>query len=240
MMNIVAFCTIVLIAAIVQGVSGFAFGMMVLMVFPYIFGYTKSLVLASMMWLVLSAANAYIYRKYIDWKWVPRWLAVFVGMEFLSILVLKKVGDSPIWYTLMGLMFIAMAIYLLWGQRIIHVKASFSSMAVMAALSGLMMGNFGVGGPLMAAFFLEATNSKEEYLGTIQSLGVIVASIDVLLRSLNGMMRAELFGYTALGIVFMGVGLLIAKKLVTHMDALTMRRIICGVMVLNGIVMLAH
>ena len=92
----------------------------------------------------------------------------------------------------------------------------------------------------MAAFFLEATNSKEEYLGTIQSLGVIVASIDVLLRSLNGMMRAELFGYTALGIVFMGVGLLIAKKLVTHMDALTMRRIICGVMVLNGIVMLAH
>ena len=68
MMNIVAFCTIVLIAAIVQGVSGFAFGMMVLMVFPYIFGYTKSLVLASMMGLVLSAANAYIYRKYIDWK----------------------------------------------------------------------------------------------------------------------------------------------------------------------------
>lgn len=240
MMNIVAFCTIVLIAAIVQGVSGFAFGMMVLMVFPYIFGYTKSLVLASMMWLVLSAANAYIYRKYIDWKWVPRWLTVFVGMEFLSILVLKKVGDSPIWYTLMGIMFIAMAIYLLWGQRIIHVKASFSSMAVMAALSGLIMGSFGVGGPLMAAFFLEATNSKEEYLGTIQSLGVIVASIDVLLRSLNGMMRAELFGYTALGIVFMGVGLLIAKKLVTHMDALTMRRIICGVMVLNGIVMLAH
>ena len=46
MMNIVAFCTIVLIAAIVQGVSGFAFGMMVLMVFPYIFGYTKSLVLS--------------------------------------------------------------------------------------------------------------------------------------------------------------------------------------------------
>lgn len=240
MMNIVAFCTIVLIAAIVQGVSGFAFGMMVLMVFPYIFGYTKSLVLASMMGLVLSAANAYIYRKYIDWKWVPRWLEVFVGMEFLSILVLKKVGDSPIWYTLMGIMFIAMAIYLLWGQRNIHVKASFSSMAVMAALSGLIMGSFGVGGPLMAAFFLEATNSKEEYLGTIQSLGVIVASIDVLLRSLNGMMRAELFGYTALGIVFMGVGLLIAKKLVTHMDALTMRRIICGVMVLNGIVMLAH
>lgn len=56
----VIFCTIVLIAAIVQGVSGFAFGMMVLMIFPYIFGYTKALVLAGMMGLVLSAANAFI------------------------------------------------------------------------------------------------------------------------------------------------------------------------------------
>ena len=116
MSTIIAFCTIVLIAAIVQGVSGFAFGMMVLMIFPYIFGYTKALVLAGMMGLVLSAANAFIYRKYIDWKWIPRWLCVFIGMEFLSILVLKKVGDSPIWYTLMGIMFISMAIYLLWGR----------------------------------------------------------------------------------------------------------------------------
>ena len=236
----VIFCTIVLIAAIVQGVSGFTFGMMVLMIFPYIFGYTKALVLAGMMGLVLSAANAFIYRKYIDWKWIPRWLCVFIGMEFLSILVLKKVGDSPIWYTLMGIMFISMAIYLLWGQKVIHVKANFSSMAVLAALSGLIMGSFGVGGPLMAAFFLEATHSKEEYLGTVQGLGVIVASIDVILRSLNGMMGVELFGYAAVGLVFMAAGLLIAKSLVSHMNALTMRRIICGVMVLNGIVMLSH
>lgn len=240
MSTIVAFCSIVLIAAIVQGVSGFAFGMVVLMVFPYIFGYTKALVIAAMMWMVLSAANAYIYRKYIDWTWVPRWLCVFIVMELIGVLVVKKVGDSPIWYTLMGAMFIFMAIYLLWGQKIIHVKVNFSSMAILAALSGLIMGSFGVGGPLMAAFFLEATHSKEEYLGTIQGLGVIVASIDVILRSLNGMMSAELFGYTALGIIFMGMGLLIAKKLVSHMNALTMRRIICGVMVLNGIVMLSH
>ena len=219
MSTIIAFCTIVLIAAIVQGVSGFAFGMMVLMIFPYIFGYTKALVLAGMMGLVLSAANAFIYRKYIDWKWIPRWLCVFIGMEFLSILVLKKVGDSPSWYTLLGIMFISMEIYLLWGQKVIHVKANFSSMAV---------------------FFLEATHSKEEYLGTVQGLGVIVASIDVILRSLNGMMGVELFGYSAVGLVFMAAGLLIAKSLVSHMNALTMRRIICGVMVLNGIVMLSH
>lgn len=54
------------------------------------------------------------------------------------------------------------------------------------------------------------------------------------------MMGVELFGYAAVGLVFMVAGLLIAKSLVSHMNALTMRRIICGVMVLNGIVMLSH
>lgn len=47
--TLAAFCAIVLVASVVQGISGFAFGMVVLMVFPYIFGYTKSLVLAALM-----------------------------------------------------------------------------------------------------------------------------------------------------------------------------------------------
>ena len=236
----IIFCSIVLIAAVIQGISGFAFGMIVLMVFPYMFGYTKALILVAFMCVFLSCTNAYIYRAFIDWKWAPRWLVVFGIADLISVLVLKKVGDSPIWYTLMGFMFIVMAIYLLWGQKVIHIKVSGCTLIVMASLSGLIMGAFGVGGPIMAAFFLEATTSKEEYLGTIQGVGVIVAMIDVVLRALNGMFTMDLFGYAALGLIFMGAGLLIAKKLVSLMDALTMRRIICGVMVVNGIVMLLH
>lgn len=39
------FCGIVFLASLIQGISGFAFGMVVLMVLPYIFGYTKALAL---------------------------------------------------------------------------------------------------------------------------------------------------------------------------------------------------
>lgn len=234
------FCGIVLLGAVVQGISGFAFSMVTLMVFPYLFGYTKSLLLASMMAVLANIYNVYLYRKNIDWTWIPRWFAVYVPADLVSVLVLKKVGDHPIWYTLMGVIFIAMAVFLLWGQKVLHVKAGHGSLIVLALLSGLIMGAFGVGGPLVAAFFLQATRSKEDYLGTMQVVGALNMAIDVIMRVANGMFTVDLLGYTAIGLLIMVCGLLIAKRLVSHMDALTLRRFICMVIIIDGVVMLFH
>lgn len=239
-LGLVAFCGIVFVASVIQGISGFAFGMVVLMVFPYLFGYTKSLVLASLMAAVLVCYNAYLYRKSINWQWVPWWVGIFLVTDLLSVMVLKQVGDNPIWYKLMGVIFILMALYLLWGQKIIHVKVGLGSMVVLSLLSGLIMGAFGVGGPLMAAFFLEATESKDYYLGTSQLVLGLTLAIDFLLRVFNGMFTVDLVGYTLLGVVSMAAGLYIAKVLVSRMDALTMRKIICVVMLADGVFMLFH
>lgn len=235
-----AFCGIVLAASLVQGISGFAFSMIVLMVFPYLFGYTKSLVLAAMMATFVMLYNAFLYRRTIDWTWVVRWLAVYIIADLAGVLVLKRVGDSPIWYPLMGVIFIAMAIYLLWGQKIFTVRVGWASMIVLSVLSGLIMGAFGVGGPLMAAFFLEATSSKEYYLGTSQLVLGLTLFIDFLLRVFNGMFTVDLIGYTLLGMVSMVLGLYIAKRLVSRMDALTLRKFICVVMIADGVFMLFH
>lgn len=235
-----AFCGIVLAASLVQGISGFAFSMIVLMVFPYLFGYTKSLVLAAMMATFVMLYNAFLYRRTIDWTWVVRWLAVYIIADLAGVLVLKRVGDSPIWYPLMGVIFIAMAIYLLWGQKIFTVRVGWGSMIVLSVLSGLIMGAFGVGGPLMAAFFLEATSSKEYYLGTSQLVLGLTLFIDFLLRVFNGMFTVDLIGYTMLGMVSMVLGLYIAKRLVSRMDALTLRKFICVVMIADGAFMLFH
>ncbi len=235
-----AFCGIVLAASLVQGISGFAFSMIVLMVFPYLFGYTKSLVLAAMMATFVMLYNAFLYRRTIDWTWVVRWLAVYIIADLAGVLVLKRVGDSPIWYPLMGVIFIAMAVYLLWGQKIFTVRVGWGSMIVLSVLSGLIMGAFGVGGPLMAAFFLEATSSKEYYLGTSQLVLGLTLFIDFLLRVFNGMFTVDLIGYTLLGMVSMVLGLYIAKRLVSRMDALTLRKFICVVMIADGVFMLFH
>ncbi len=238
--TVVIFCGIVFLASMIQGISGFAFGMVVLTVFPYLFGYTKALVLASLMAVVVVSYNAYLYRKSVDWQWVPLWLTVFLVTDLASVLVLKQVGDNPIWYKLMGISFVLMAIYLLWGQKVIHVKANKVSLIFLASGSGIFTGIFGIGGPFMVAFFLEATKEKDAYLGTTQLICLFMMGLDVLLRAINGMFTADLVGYTLLGVIFMVAGLLVARRLVARMDALTLRRVICLIIMVDGVVMFFH
>ena len=51
---------IVFLASFVQGVSGFAFGMIVLIVLPYLFSYTTALALTSMRTVVLLLYNSFL------------------------------------------------------------------------------------------------------------------------------------------------------------------------------------
>ena len=236
--SLIIFCGIVFFASIVQGVSGFAFGLIVLMVFPHIFGYTSALAITNLMALFLLAYNGYLYRKFANWSWIPLGVAASATMDLVGILVLKHVGDSPVWHTLMGVMFIVMAIYLLWGQNRIQFHPTKLSLVICMGISGLIMGMFVVGGPIAAAFFLAATTSKEEYLGTMQIISVFGVLIDVILRLVNGMYTFELVKFAAIGVVFMVTGLLIARKFVSRMDALTLRRVVCAVMAIDGLVML--
>lgn len=234
------YCAIIFAAAIVQGISGFAFIMVVLMVFPYLFGYTQAVALATLIYIVILYYNSYLYRKHIEWKWAPRWVITFIIVDTIGVMFLKKVGDAPIWYTLMGMMFIMMSAYLLWGQKRVSFQPNNFNLMLFAALCGGVNGIFAVGGPIMATFFLVATDSKENYLGTTQILGVFTITIDVIVRAINGMYTIELLQYAAIGIVFAVTGLLVAKLLVRCMNESALRQFVCVVMIVGGVLMLSH
>lgn len=235
----VLFAGIVFFASVVQGISGFAFGLIVLMVFPHLFGYSDALVLANLMTLVLLVYNSFLYRRYCVWKWLPVGVSVFAVTDLLGVLVLKRVGDSPIWYTLLGVMFILMAVYMMWGQNKLHIRANQVTLAIFSGVTGLLIGAFAVGGPIMAVFFMEACRSKEEYLGTIQVLSLVGMALDMAFRIANGMVTWALVGDTMKALIFLLAGVLVATRLVRRIDALMLRRIVCLLMLVNGVVMIA-
>lgn len=233
--TLLIFAGMVFLASVINGVSGFGFGIVVLMVFPYIFGYTHAVAMAVMMATMLVCYNAYLYRKHINRTWILPWSLLCFVSDFFAVRFLKHLGDGPLMLRLLGCCFVLMAIYLLWGQKIIKVRASYTSMSVLAILSGLIQGVFGVGGPLMAAFFLIVCRSKEEYIGTLQMASVTTFGIDLIMRMLNGMIDATVLSYSTLGIVFILAGLFVAKKLVRHMSAALLKNIVCVLMLFSGI-----
>ena len=66
----------------------------------------------------------------------------------------------------------------------------------------------------------------------------INVTIDFLLRAASGMVSQSTLIYGVSSLWCMAAGLLIGKKLFARLNALTLRRIICCLMVLNGLVML--
>ncbi len=231
---------IVFLASFVQGVSGFAFGMIVLIVLPYLFSYTTALALTSMMTVVLLLYNSFLYRKYCAWKWIPLGLAAFAGGDICGVLVLRAVGDAPVWYILMGIMLIFMAAYLWWGQKRVTFTATNRNWVIFACTSGFVVGAFIVGLPILATFFLQATKSKEEYLGTMQMFSLFTVGFDTIVRVANGMVTAEVLTFTAISLVFIIAGLLVAHYLVQKMNADMLRKVVCVVMAVNGVIMFFH
>ncbi len=228
----------VFVGAIIHGISGFAFGIIVLMVLPHFFTYSDSLALISFTTVCVLGYNAYLYRRHINWQEIPLALAVFVIADFFAVRLLKYVGENPIWHLLLGGIFILMAAYLIWGQERFKILPTKTNAVIFNGVGGVINGLFCVGGPITAMYFLAVSKSKEEYLGTTQMLFFINITIDFLLRALNGMVSKPILIYGVSSLWCIVLGLLVGKKLFDKINALTLRRIICGLMVLNGVVML--
>lgn len=234
------FCAVVFLASIVQGISGFAFGLMVLMVFPDLFGFTNAIALTNLMAVFLLAYNSFLYRKDCNWQWVPLGVAASAVGDLIGILILRRVGDSPAWDPILGVIFIVMAVYLLWGQSRVTFRANKRILVLFAGMAGLITGLFSVGGPFMVTFMLAAARSKEEYISTLQIMSLFMVGTDVLLRLASGMFTLEVAKFALLGVVFMVAGLLIAQRLMRHIDALMLRRIVCVIIIIDGVKLLVQ
>ncbi len=223
------------IGGLVQGISGFAFGMVVLLVLPYFFSYADSLVLLLFMSTYTTGINAFLYRKKVNWGVLPQGLIAFTVGNLGAIKILKQTADSPIWLKLLGVMFIFMAFYQIYWQGKIKVRPSLLSAASFCGLSGIVTGLFGVGGPIMVLYFLAIAKDKEEYIGTVQMFGLITIMIDLSIRTVNGMVSLPLIQFGLWCVWSSLLGLYVGKKLFDKMDGSTLQKVVCGIMVLNGI-----
>ena len=79
-------------------------------------------------------------------------------------------------------------------------------------------GLFAVGGPLMAVYYLANTDSKEEYLATIETLFLLNNIWSSYVRIRNGIVTAAELPVILFGSVFILLGFLIANRVVDKLD----------------------
>lgn len=199
----------------VQSVTGFGAGVVMMTVFPGLFGMALAPTLSTAINLGLSLVLAWQFRHYARWRLI---LLPTVLYTLSSVLVIRLIGSMDLQKLTIafgGFLVLLGAWLLLSGGRTFRVTPSVTVFC--SLLAGVCGGLFSVAGPIMAVYFLAATEDRESYLGNIQVHFFLNNVSNAVTRAANGLFPLSLAPLTLLGIagVVCGqkLGLIVGKKL---------------------------
>lgn len=205
-----------LAGGIIQGVTGFGAGVVMMMFLPLQYSVVQSAGISSAICMILCAAMVYRYRKTINFKKIIAPAILYLAISSISILFAKMINQE-VMKIILGIFLIILSLYFLFfNKKVIEPKGIVSILCIV--ISGICDGLFGIGGPLMVIYFLAKTSSKEEYLGTIQCFFLINVLYSTIFRIFNSIITIDLMPGIGLGMLGILVGLFVANKIVDRLD----------------------
>ena len=233
MNNYIVIAIISMIAGLTQGITGFGGGVILMMILPMFYDVITSAGISSAICIVLCFTLAYHYRKSINYKNIGLSNILYLSASSLSILIGKNINQN-IMKLYFGIFLIILSIYFIFIAKDIKIKlTSFISMFCIL-VSGLCDGLFGIGGPLMVIYYLNKTQTTEEYLGTIQAFFLINAIYTTLFRIYNHILLVEHIPIIVIGMIGIMTGGKLATQIVDKLNGELLKKLtyvligICG------------
>lgn len=205
------------LAGVIHTLTGFGAAIVLMLVMPMFYSMTAAPAISSGCTVFMSYALAWRYRKLAN----PRqFIPPAICSLTFSILSIRVAGhmDLTVLKVSFSIFLIVLAFYLLFLSGKLEVRPTLSNMAVCCIISGICAGLFGVGGPLMALYFLATTRSKEEYAGTIQSYFSITATVNLLTRVQSGILTVDMIPILLLCAAGNLVGRAFGQKIFDRID----------------------
>ena len=114
------------------------------------------------------------------------------------------------------------------------------STAVCAMVSGMSSGLFGIGGPLMAVYYLSVTEEKKVYAANLQFLFALTSVINLTIRIQKGFYSLSFLPLTVLGILGITAGKWAGVRILERIDMKMMQRAVYALVGLSGLLTLAE
>ena len=210
-------------AGIIQGVTGFGAGIVLMVFLPLSYEVTQSAAMTGSICLVLCAAMVIRYRKHINYRKLAVPSILFLITSAAAITVSKNV-NTELMKLILGVFLLALAIYFLFLSKKELEPKGIAALACIV-ISGICDGMFGVGGPLMVIYFLSKTRSKQEYLGSIQCFFLINHIASTILRFCNGIITVSNVPYMLLGMAGIIVGFIAANRITDRLNADLLKKV---------------
>jgi len=227
-----------MMAAFVQRVSGFGFGIFIMTMLPYLMpSYGEATTLSGMLALVTSAIIVWRMHKFIDWKKLLPILITFLIISWFAVQFVSLAGDG-ILKRILGAILILVSIWFFFFNEKVHIAPTLPMQIGMGSVSGVMGGLFGMQGPPAVLYFLAIAERKEEYMALAQCYFLIGNCTMTLYRASSGFLTPVVWTYWLYGLLAVLIGTWIGSLVFKHIPIRMLRKIIYAYMAISGIIAL--
>ncbi len=221
-------------AGLIQGVAGFGSGPVQMMTYPVFWPLSAAAAISVCVSVPLNLNMLVTYFRKIEWKKVLLPAVPYIAI-CSAVIRISKSFDQAVMKKVFGGFLILLAAYYLFFDRKKKTGFSIVRTIVYITVSAVCDALFGIGGPLMVLYFLNVTESKEEYLGTTAAFFFLNGIYNTALRLIGGILAVQQIPFILLGIAAILAGVAVSHKLVDRMDSTLLRKITYVMIGLTGI-----
>jgi uncharacterized protein len=213
--DLVVIFIIVLLGSIIQGASGFGFGLVVMGILPLMLSVKDSTLLTMSLVVVMTLTILSKLYKYIELKRMLIIVASALFARIFSFLFLNKYGEMDSLKQWLGVFLILLVLYLLFSKKKKEKPVITTPLfpIVLGMLGGFIGGIFAVGGPFFVFYFLMIYEDKRKYNANLQASFLITSFFTIIIHGVNGDFDSSFPLYFISGLVSVFIGTYIGLKL---------------------------
>lgn len=236
-MDMLAVAALIALAALVQGLTGFGFGLTAMATLPLVVGIKQAVPLVSMLALPLNIIlMTRLWRDVRLRNVAPILVGGLAGVPFG--VVLLRDGDPRALEVVLGVLLVA---FVFWLGREGAVRVRHRAWAVLAGLCGGVLGGaFNTSGPPIVAWTTAQPWSPAELRATLQACFLSMSLLQIALFSANDLITATSVRQAALALPALAVGALAGDALASRLAPARFRVLLRVALGLLGAAMVAR
>lgn len=223
-----------ILAGLVQGLTGFGAAIIMMIFLPGLLPIDQS---AGVAGLIMAASVIMLVGRYhqaIKLKRIIIPFIVYASVAAWSV-HLGQVLDLQLLRLLLGGLLVGLAIYFTLSKQAGTQRYPFYIAGSFMIISGFFNGLFGIGGPLMALYFLSLSESTADYTANMQAFFLIDIIYITSIRVASGILTVAVIPVILIGMLGAFIGTAIAARLLTHMNIQLVRRGIYAFIGISGL-----
>lgn len=222
----------------VQRVTGFGYGIFVMMFLPALMGSSvEAAALAGLISCCTCTYNVIRMRGSVRWKLVLPTVAASLVTVPIAVRF-SAVAPEALVRSLLGVALILLSIYFLFFAGKVRLRPSVPAGLAAGGLSGVLGGMFSMGGPPIVLYLVQAVADKTVYFATLQAHFAVTNLYTAATRAINGMITVRVLGWFAVAVAGSLLGNHVGGKLFDKLDSAKMKKLVYLGMIVSGITMI--